>query len=390
MSGAATTISSSRAPQRSVQPPTSHVSPGRIASEIVTCCAQTDMESNQRSRVRKLARQYAIDWQQVLDLAGLHRVHPLVGRNLKQLVAARLPAQVHERIDHFDRVASIHNTFLLEELGRLQRWFEEQGIPSLALKGPGLAKVAYGDVHLRQYSDIDLLIPPEHFDTAERMLLQGDYEHYRKLKNIGGLRKRFYLYLSQQSPFKRGNGVFTLDLHTRIMPPGYRYPVRFDALWERARRIDLGSVEVWGCAQEDMLHLLCFHGIKNQWRVLKHVCDVAELIRACPDMDWKGVIARAEEGRFQHVLSLGLCLAHKTFGVDLPSSVQTYAEQDEAVRAAADKLIQVLQERGEGRELSYRERVEVLFAALHSMPNKLRYVAYSALRNTWAALLQSD
>lgn len=359
-----------------------------VAEELVFCCARPRLRPRDRDRIQYLIRHHAVDWERVLGLAGAHGVQPLVGHHLKRWASAHLPDHARAWIDKYDRMATIHNVFLVNELGRLQRQLEAHAIPSIALKGPVLAKVAYGDIHRRRYADIDLVIPPGCFADAERMLLDDDYAHYPRLAEASGFKKQFYLYLSQQCPFKRGGGVFTLDLHTRVMPPGYRYAVGFDALWERSRTVDLERVETRACAPEDMLHILSFHGLKNQWRALKHVSDVAALIEATPDMNWDAVLRRAEEGRFQHVLYLGIIMARKVFDVDLPSAIAEHVQSAEGVQAAADKLVDVLKRRGEGRELSYGERVQVLFTALHSVPGKVRYAVYSALRNTWSTLFQ--
>ena len=47
------------------------------------------------------------------------------------------------------------------ETVRLQRLFDEAGLPLLILKGASLAMLAYGNLGMRSAKDIDLLIRPE-------------------------------------------------------------------------------------------------------------------------------------------------------------------------------------------------------------------------------------
>ena len=60
------------------------------------------------------------------------------------------------------------------------RAFNENKINLLVLKGPILAVDLYGDVSLRTSSDLDMLIPIQELDRAEKLLLKLGYEknHY--------------------------------------------------------------------------------------------------------------------------------------------------------------------------------------------------------------------
>ena len=47
---------------------------------------------------------------------------------------------------------------LTSELIKIMKLLEENDIKAIAFKGPTLAQLAYGDVTLRQYVDLDLLV----------------------------------------------------------------------------------------------------------------------------------------------------------------------------------------------------------------------------------------
>lgn len=54
--------------------------------------------------------------------------------------------------------------------------FEDEGIPSILLKGPSFVRWLYVDGSLRPYGDSDLLVSPGDFDRAERVLMEIGFE----------------------------------------------------------------------------------------------------------------------------------------------------------------------------------------------------------------------
>ena len=62
--------------------------------------------------------------------------------------------------------------------------FAERNIEVLPLKGPVLAEALYGDVTMRAYNDLDLLVRRENFHRAEVLLLDRGLLRGQGMKNI--------------------------------------------------------------------------------------------------------------------------------------------------------------------------------------------------------------
>ena len=356
--------------------------------DLMCLCARTKWTLENRQHLRQIL-QKGVNWKRLTFIAEIHGVRPLVYHGLEQVASDLLPKNLLQGIQQYRRTTQIHNTFLVNELGRLTAAFRDRDIPALSLKGPILAKTAYGNIHLRRYTDLDVLIPRRCFSEVEKMLLEGDYQPFPKVQGLSGLRKKFYLFLSGQWPFMRGNGAFNLDLHTRVMPPGYTFPATFEPFWERSREIQLTEeVVVRGFAPEDMLLMLSFHGVKNQWALLKYACDITELIRSTPDLQWGIVRERAQAVRGEKVLKLGLYLADKLLDAPLLKSIRLWAEQKSATQETGAFLIDVLRQRHEGRMLDYDERVRFQLSVKDTFASKARYAAYSATQHLWSDVLQ--
>lgn len=360
-----------------------------IAFELVRVAAQpseTRAEAQNSDLICHLASQVQ-DWRQVLDCAWVHGIAPVVYRRLESVLAGDLPPTVREEIGARKKRVQIHNTFMVQELGRLTCRLQAQGIPMLALKGPALARVLHGSIHQRQCTDLDILVPHRYLPAIKELLAEDDYRPSQLKSQLGPLRKRLYLFISGQVFFARGNRTFDLDVHTRLLRLGHSQFLSFDDLWKRSRTVEVGSRKISVLAPEDTALMLCFHGLKNQWRTLKYAVDLAALCRAEPDLDWKGLLSRAEHMHSSRVLQLGLHLTHNLLKPPMPSWVKTRAAEDAKVAQLASMLMDHLHH-PRNATMTYSERLKLYWHANDTMTGKARYVAYSVLRHMWDLLLE--
>ena len=89
---------------------------------------------------------------------------------------------------------------------------------------------------------------------------------------------------------------------------------------------------------EKVLLLLCAHGANHVWIRLSWLCDLAELIRAQPDLDWDQIWSWAREFRSERMLAIGLILAHDVLGASAPWAVLQSAQSDRTARLLATQV----------------------------------------------------
>jgi hypothetical protein len=332
----------------------------------------------------------------------------LVYHVLSQTSHDLLPAEVQADIQAYRRRATIRNTFAVDELCRVVQALEAQDVPVLAIKGPVLATVAYGDVHLRRYTDLDLLVADRHLPEAEECLRKQGYTPFTKVQRLGPVRKTLYHVLSGQRPFRKGGGTFNVDLHTQLMPPGLSYPASFAALYDRSTPVTLtprstsprsttlrdersrnqeADRRVRRLSPEDMLQVLCFHGVKNQWGGLKYVWDIAALIASRP-LHWPTVVERAHDAQAERIVGMGLQLARRVGGAPVPNEVHRELALPGPLRDLVDTLATHFTESTHKLALSYGERIRFYLLLQSTLWNKARYVLYSAARNVWSAWIK--
>jgi hypothetical protein len=359
---------------------------GADAYELIRACLSHRPEAMRRKTVRSIV-DTSVDWDLVQRVAKRHRVLPLLFHALENLMGDRLPSSVREQSRKHRRGVRIQNTFLIQELGRVVHYFENEELPILALKGPVLAQTAYGDIALRHSVDADVLVPKERFSEVDDLLQAIGYEYADKRKAMTGWRKSLSLYLDGQWEFTQGNS-FALDVHTRPMPPGYTLSPNFQQFWERARPVRLGKeVVVRGFSAEDQVLILAHHGVKNQWRALRYVADIGGVICSGPDLDWSLLLERVRRMDTTRVLKLGLYMAHDLLDTSIPKDVREWM-QEEPVRDLSALAKDYLRNRHRTGVLSYGKRVRLQLATKDTFTARLRYGTYSALQHLWSEFLK--
>ena len=107
------------------------------------------------------------DWDALIQHAILQGVAPLVAVRSRALA---IPTAVRERLESLYRANAMRNLRLAAEEARLCSALNSAGLRHWTLKGPGLSERLYGDIGVRQISDLDLLIEPASLARADALL----------------------------------------------------------------------------------------------------------------------------------------------------------------------------------------------------------------------------
>ncbi|MDQ7041759.1 MAG: nucleotidyltransferase family protein [Rhodothermus sp.] len=261
-------------------------------------------------------------------LAVQQGVGALLYRALKAAGPLEVPGRILGVLRPYYLAAVAQAALQVQEVQRLQQAFARAGVPALFYKGVVLGQLAYGDPALRPATDIDVLVMPAAFKSAESVLLTLGYQ--RDVPHQG-LVRRVYLCFQREHPYRLPDRMQMVDLHLSIAPWRFAPVQPVSLLWTDAMPVLMGSQTVWTLAPEALLPLLCLHCAKHQWRTLKWINDVAALLRAFPELDWERLWAWARQWQGVRMLRLGLQLAHEGLGAPLPSTVLRSIGRDRQV-----------------------------------------------------------
>src|ERR1700730_7851855 len=283
--------------------------------ELLLVCARPHIDDEQAHRARELVGQ-PLDWNYLIKTSLSHGLLPLLYTSLK---AAR--AIVPQ--DHLDRLRDLfqknaaRSALLTGELLKILNLFESEEILAMPYKGPAIAISIYGNLALRQFTDLDILVRRQDVWRCQELLISMGYEpHF----NITQRQLPAFLRLGYVQMFTRDKGMSIVELHWGIASRFFMFPLDVDRFLGRLVPLDLMGKKVVTPAPEDLLLILCVHGAKDLWERLEWICGIAELIRA-HDINWEMARQQAKELGAERTLLLGLQLARELFAARLPESV---------------------------------------------------------------------
>jgi putative nucleotidyltransferase-like protein len=296
--------------------------------QLLLYCARLQPDAG---RIKDAVRE-GINWETLLDLARQHRVRPLLIRSLKEVCWDAVPSMSRLELESFYRESIVRNLLFTGELLRLLDAFRKQGVAIAALKGPILAEVVYGDLSLREFVDLDILVHEADVCKAEQILTVCGYKCDVPGKDY---RSAFFSYYGQQ-PFQAQTGVI-VDLHWRLASKNVALPIQSAAVWSRLRNATIVGRTVPTLAQEDLALFLAAHGTMHGWGSLIWLCDFAEFLGKHQYIDWATVFEQAQRARSSQPLLLAVFLASSLLDAPAPAELVIKAGDNAAVRALAEK-----------------------------------------------------
>jgi hypothetical protein len=299
---------------------------------LLYLCARVDMTSEEARRFEELARG-PVDWEIAVKLARRHRCLPLLHRHLKSICPDALPAELASRVRQECQQLALHNLILTSDLLQIVNRFDQAGIESIPYKGPLLAHLAYGDLSLRGFGDLDILVRQPDLQRAQRELVELGYTPYKHNELSS-----FFVENSCHYLFAHPRHQFYVELHWAVAPSYFPLAFRDRRLWQHLQRIPFGGMSLLAHKFEDLVLALCIHGGKHHWSRLSWIVDLAELIRRHPELDWDWLLAEAARLHCLRLVFLGLHLVVDLLQAPVPAQVRERISRDQTVRQLADEI----------------------------------------------------
>lgn len=308
--------------------------------ELLLCCARTYLAPETAARIRTLLQE-DIDWAYLIQKANQHGAIPLLYCSLKTTCLEAVPNTVLNQLQSHFHTNAVWNWYLTEELLKLLKLFEAHGISAIPYKGPALATMIYGNLALREFSDLDILVHEQDAIRATDLLISQGYQPPLQLAME---QARPYLQSEQFRESAQYHGSYNIvrndskvivELHWKLTHKPFRFPLAADDLWKELKPISLAKTTVLQFSPENLLLILCMHGTKDLWTQLKWICDIAELIRVHQNMNWERVLGQASKLGSRRMLLLGLLLANMLLETALPELILHEMQADSTVKSLA-------------------------------------------------------
>ena len=268
------------------------------------------------------------------------------------------------------------NQAFTEELLRVLHLLAAAAVEAVPFKGPVLAECLYGDVGLRSFCDLDILVAKKDLSKAMAAIRSAGYE---SASHLGARAEKALLASSRQYdvPFAHPETGIKIELHWQTDAD---YPVESTAeaaWWSTLPTMELAGTTIRTLPTTELLVILCLHGAKHRWSCLGWLVDIAEVIRRNPDIDWPWVIATGRKMRCARRIGVGLRLAQELLEAPVPSSAVRATDGRKAVGALTKLLtVRLLGFNQDSLGMAEQLRTDLMFDS--TMLQRLR-TAYSWL-----------
>ncbi len=324
-------------PSRPPVPITPYTSIFGTELDLILACCGNDSDGHLSARVRQIL-QHGVDWERLVQLADHHGLTPLLFRRLSSEMDPRQPSLLGALREQ-DASNTHRALWLTLELLNIHRHLQARGLEALPYKGPALAESLYGNVALRQFSDLDLLIRSDDLPRIKTALRELGYEPGIRLAQAA---ERDYLKSGYEYTFDGARGRNLLEIKWQILPRFYSIGFDANKFFERAATVTIEGQKLRTLCDQDLMLVLCVHAAKHAWKQISWLCDVVQLARSRA-LDWSALRAEAERLGIARIVAVTFLLAHKLLGAELPEGIGPDAKTE----ALAQQIVSLMVAEGE-------------------------------------------
>jgi Uncharacterised nucleotidyltransferase len=300
---------------------------------LLACCSVAG--PGQLEKISRLLR-LSLNWEKLLDLAERHDVTPRLYQVLSGF-AEEVPLVVRERLRLSYQRNAQRSLKLAHELVRILECLESHGIIAIPYKGPVLAELVYGDVGVRQFFDLDILVHPANSQRATAAVHDLGYVPAMELSQP---EEHAYLASGYERTFDGPLGKNLLEIQWRLLPRFYAVDWEVDGLFESSSTVLLGGRQMRTLSPEDLFLALCLHAAKHAWARLSWLCDISETMKT-QNISYQRVRNQAQNLGIMRIVAVSVLLAHRVLGTPCPAPL-VEMDNDEKINSLGKQIRQVM------------------------------------------------
>lgn len=266
------------------------------------------------------------DWNYFSTLANVHGVAALAWHNLER---HHLLSVIPEGVVLFLRgtlmKSLIRNAFNTESMGEVLRLLNKENIKTVLLKGLALENSVYGNIGLRQMTDVDILIDREDCVKARKLLISSGYVSL-PVKSI--FHKLIMTYYGKHLPSLIKNGT-SVEIHHELF--GGTENELTGVLYDSSYKVEIKGERAW-LPQPQIFFLylvkhLYLHEMNNESQ-LRLYTDLIVLIEKHPDeIINNDLLILASRAGLTEVLAMHLEPLRDFWGVIFPWFINDFIDK---------------------------------------------------------------
>ncbi|SDF67803.1 nucleotidyltransferase family protein [Chitinophaga filiformis] len=146
---------------------------------ILLLCCRVYLQTSSISTLSTFISGHSIDWQVLYKLCVRHRIRPVVYAVLNRLKGI-VPPEALQLFKAYCREFSVFafdrkmvTEYIIDRLG-------QQGVTARFYKGMDFAQLVYGDIAMREFTDMDIIIPEDQVSTVVSVMQAEGYEMHQE------------------------------------------------------------------------------------------------------------------------------------------------------------------------------------------------------------------
>ena len=322
------------------------------------------------------------DWQASATAAERHGMSAWLSAAMRHWPDA--PQIVRDEADAAARAHAVRALQGVAQLSVVVTLLRDAGVDAVALKGPLFSHWLYGDLGLRRFADLDLLVERKDRARALEVLGPAGYHVAGGLSNTAAA----VIYAGVGAwPLAHADG-FPLDLHWRPQAARFGSPLDSAEVLRDGVVSPLAGRAVRMASPTHAATLTLLHAAKHLWTSLELVLSIAHLMRR-DDVDWPRVRALTVKADAWSGAAAGLFLAGEMFECDLPAPLRAVPRPRTVSRlhGAAREFLSMADVADAPRLAEFRAHC----AILDTRRSRLRYAAWrlfapTPLESAWCRL----
>lgn len=350
----------------------------KLPEELKLICAliRTEEKNTMYDNLLEEVTSHNFQWESFIEFARHHRIYPVIYERLSNLGLTTIPEEVMISLKEMYRENTFRMMRLCAELNLINELFIMNGIRTIMLKGPVLSQELFGNVTSRTSKDLDIYIPMDKIDQAEKLLKEIGYEATYGNFRVGNSWKWREHHLSYINKSKN----IQIEIHWRLSPDTDKEP-SFEELWERRNICYMSGKPYHLLCKEDLFMFLVWHGSRHGWFRLRWLLDIRKLLEK--EIDWSFLKTLLSKYHCNHYAIQALILSSVLFDSRFPSEVGLNSKSKDKHAPFILYVFKFIENTTTKSALEVGYRKHLFF--LKTRKQKIIYVLSRVFPNSWDA-----
>jgi hypothetical protein len=262
-----------------------------------------------------------IDDERFYYIVKQNSLRPLISQVIKHN-GINISPSIKERLFSASKSFVFTSLSHLNETARLVNLFKQNGVTVIPYKGVTFANQYYGNLSLRESSDIDFLVPKHDISSIQELIYTDGYKsppEYYYCKPSYHYNHSPSLDVNNDTKTQRN---IHLEFHYHIISQDFGMCIDNLQLMRNPASVNVSGKELNIPSNDaNCKIILTHHGLDDIWLSLKYYLDLAVICKSDESFDWNDILKFCREYGFYNNALVGFKNMESLLGIKSPVNV---------------------------------------------------------------------